>query len=156
MTPGDQEYDCVTVDFSPAGVRFRAPAPPSPGAEVVAYVRDLGRIQGSVIRRMADGFVLAVAATALKSDRLAQKIAWLKAECGKDRRLFPRLVLDGAMIPLRCADGRRQIAPIIDVSESGIALRTHLALNIGERVEIGEQTGVIVRLFEGGAAAKFI
>jgi len=156
LTPEGEEYDCVTVDFSAAGVRFRAPQSPRPGASVVAYVRDLGRLQGSVIRRLTDGFVIAVAAPALKTERLLQKMARLKPGGAEDRRLFPRLALEGALIPLLCADGRNQLAPIVDVSECGIALRTHLALTVGERVQIGEQTGIIVRLFEGGAAAKFI
>jgi len=156
LTPEGEEYDCVAVDFSPTGVRFRASASPSPGANVVAYVRDLGRVQGRVVRRLRDGFVIAVAATGLKAERLSQKIARLKPEGAEDRRLFPRLVLEGAMIPVRCADGRNQMAPILDVSETGIALRTDIALKLGERVEIGEQTGVVVRLFEGGAAARFI
>jgi hypothetical protein len=155
MTPDGAEYDCVTVDFSPGGVRFQAATLPGLGANIVAYVRDLGRLQGNVIRAMKDGFVIELAATALKVERLRHKIAWLRAEGVADRRLFPRLTLEGAMIPVRCADGRNQIAPIIDVSESGIAFRIGLALKIGDRVEIGEQTGIIVRLFEGGAAAKF-
>jgi len=158
LTPEGEEFDCVTVDLSPGGVRFQttAPALPPPGAVVIAYVRDLGRLQGPVVRRLKDGFVIAIAATELKIERLAQKIAWLKPEGAADRRLFPRVVLEGAMIPVRCADGRSEVAPIIDVSTGGIAFRTGFALKIGERVEIGEQTGVVVRLFDGGAAAKFI
>lgn len=156
LTPEGNEYDCVTVDFSPGGVRFQAAASPHLGDNVIAYVRDLGRLQGNVVRKLKDGFVMEVALTALKTERLTQKIAWLKPEGAADRRLFPRITLEGAMIPVRCADGRNQIAPIVDVSENGIAFRTALALTIGERVEIGEQTGVIVRLFDGGAAAKFI
>ena len=156
LTPEGEEYDCVTVDFSTAGMHFRAPAPPRPGDSVVVYVRDLGRVQGRVVRRMRDGFIIEVAAKGLKAERLAQKIARLRAEGAQDRRLFPRLVVEGATIPVRCADGRGHIAAIVDVSETGIALRTDLNLKVGERVEIGEQTGVVVRLFDGGAAAKFI
>jgi len=156
LTPEGEEYGCVTVDFSPSGMRFRAPTLPRPGANIVAYVRELGRVQGRVVRRLRDGFIIAVAATGLKAERLTQKIARLRAMGAEDRRLFPRLVLEGAMIPVRCADGRNQMAPILDVSETGIALRTDIALKLGERVEIGEQTGVVVRLFEGGAAARFI
>jgi hypothetical protein len=156
LTPEGDEYDCVTIDFSPAGIRFRAPALPSPGANIVAYVRDLGRIQGRVVRRLRDGFIIAVAASEIKAERLSQKIARLKADGAEDRRLFPRVAPEGAIIPVRCADGRNQMAAIVDVSETGIAFRTDLALKVGERVEIGEQTGIVVRLFAGGATAKFI
>jgi len=158
LTPEGEEYDCVTVDLSPGGVRFQTSAStlPPPGADIIAYVRDLGRLQGPVVRRLKDGFVITIAATERKIDRLAQKIAWLKPESGAERRLFPRLVLEGAMIPVRRVDGRSEVVSIIDVSTGGIAFRTSFALEIGERVEIGEQTGVVVRLFDGGAAAKFI
>ena len=155
LTPEGEEYDCVTVDFSSAGMHFRAPAPPRPGDSVVVYVRDLGRVQGRVVRRMRDGFIIEVAAKGLKAERLAQKIARLRAEGAQDRRLFPRVAPEGAIIPVRCADGRNQMAAIIDVSETGIAFRTDFALKVGERVEIGEQTGIVVRLFAGGASAKF-
>lgn len=155
LTPDGEEYECMTVDFSLGGVRFRAPVSPSPGANVIAYVSELGRLQGSVMRRMSDGFVIALALTELKTERLAHKIARLNTKDAKDRRLFPRVALAGALIPVRCADGRNELAPVIDVSESGIAFRTSLALQVGERLEIGEQTGVIVRMFDGGAAAKF-
>ena len=159
LTPEGEEFECMTVDFSPSGVRFQSSARPLPnlGANVIAYVRDLGRLQGAVIRRLSDGFVMAVNATELKLQRLEQKIAWLKPESAPDRRLFPRVVLpEGASIPVRCADGRSENADIIDISEGGIAFRASLSLALGERLEIGEQSGVVVRVFDGGAAVRYI
>ena len=156
LTPDGEEAEGVTVDFSPAGVRFRAAKRLSPGVEIIAYVRDLGRLQGRIVRTTEDGFVLAIAGSERKAERLAEKIAWLKPEGVQDRRLFPRVSGAGAMIEVRGADGRNQIAPIIDMSAGGIAFETELALKVGDRIEIGDQTGVVVRVFKGGVAAKFI
>jgi len=159
LTPGGEEHECATVDFSPAGVRFRSTAQPLPplGADVIAYVRDLGRLKGPVVRRWRDGFVIAVATTELKLERLTQKIAWLKQEGAEELRLFPRVAApEGSLIPVRCKDGRSENAPIIDMSSGGVAFRTSLALKLGEQLELGDQIGVVVRLFEGGAAAKFL
>jgi hypothetical protein len=156
LAPDGGEFDAVTVNVSAVAVRFRASHRPRPGDEIVAYVQDLGRMAGSVLRVTEDGFVLLIKGTALKAERLQQKIDWLKPSGAPDRRLFPRVTVEGAMIGLRCADGREDTARIVDVSTSGIAVRTELVLHVGETLDIGEQKGVIVRLFEGGAAARFV
>jgi hypothetical protein len=155
LAPEGGEHDCETVDVSPNGVRFKAPQRPFIGDHVIAYVRDLGRVQGVAVRLLADGFAIAVGGTWRKTERLVQKIAWLQRKESDDRRLFQRLELEGAEIALRCADGREQVVQIIDISSTGIAFHSDLKLDVGERVEIGRQQAVIARLFAGGAAASF-
>ena len=158
LTQEGEECECVTVDISPGGVRFQTSAPylPAPGSLVTAYVRDLGRLHGPVVRRLKDGFALTISCTETKTERLAQKLAALGQEGTPDRRLFPRVAVAGALIPVSCADGRNEIAGIIDVSTGGIAFRTGLALTPGDVLRIGDQTGIVARVFEGGAAARFL
>lgn len=77
MIEDGSEFRCQTVDVSPMGIAFRGFLAGEIGQQLVAYLDDLGRIEGAIIRRTS--FLLAIEASPSprKLSRLAAKIDWL-------------------------------------------------------------------------------
>ena len=65
------EFRCQTEDVSPAGMAFRGRPTGNVGERVVAYIDQLGRIEGTIVRRSVVWFALEIAATSGKLERLA-------------------------------------------------------------------------------------
>jgi hypothetical protein len=154
LTPDGEEVECETINVSPGGVLFRGGRPPL-GANIIAYVSGLGRVQGVAVRLMANGFAIAIAGATAKTERLIHKIEWLKRRGRADQRLFQRVELEGALIALKCADGRQQTVELHDASTMGASFQCDLGLRMGEAVEIAGRKAIVARLLEGGAAVKF-
>lgn len=88
MIEDGSEFRCQTVDVSPVGIAIRGFLAGEMGQRLVAYLDDLGRIEGAIIRRTS--FLLAIEAlpSARKLSRLAAKIDWLierRSEGGASR-----------------------------------------------------------------------
>ena len=77
MIEDGSEFRCQTVDLSPGGIAIRGFLAGEIGQQLVAYLDDLGRIEGAIIRRTS--FLLAIEASPSprKLSRLAAKIDWL-------------------------------------------------------------------------------
>ncbi len=159
MLEDGSEAACETVDVSPTGVLLKVEKVASPGERVVAYIDELGRLEGLVVRTMARGFALALFCTPRKTEKLASKIEWLQHHAdtpADDRRDSPRIERDGVHVSLVTADHHEHPVELVDVSKSGMAFLTDLLLEVGDLVEIGAQKAKVARLFPGGAAVAFL
>jgi len=152
------EYPCWTIDVSPAGVGVIGLHKGDIGERIVAYISQIGRIEGMIARRLAKGFALEIQATALKREKLAQRIAWLvKRETlgAPDERRHERIPAEDQQTKLRTPDGREYPAALIDVSAPGAAFNVDAAPPIGSPVTIGRTSARVVRHFPGGIAVTF-
>ncbi|MGA2794246.1 MAG: PilZ domain-containing protein [Roseiarcus sp.] len=152
------EYPCWTIDVSPAGVGIIGLHKGDIGERIVAYISQIGRIEGMIARRLAKGFALEIQAPALKREKLAQRIAWLvKRETigAPDERRHERISPENQQTKLRTPDGREYLAELIDVSVPGAALNVDAAPPIGSPVTIGRTSARVVRHFPGGIAVSF-
>jgi PilZ domain len=158
MLENRREYPCQTVDISPGGIMLRAPVHPSIGERVIAYVDQLGRIEGRVVRHLPNGFAMSMAATIRKRDKLAAQLTWLanKSVLGlpEDRR-HDRVQPRNPRTVITLEDGRQVVARLIDVSSSGAGVSTEMKLPLGTKVQLGRTPARVVRLFEGGVALEF-
>ena len=75
MLEGGKEYPCVTRDFSRMGVAIQGVPVGAIGERVIAYLEELGRIEGRVVRRAEDWFAIEIVATPHKLERLDDKIS---------------------------------------------------------------------------------
>ena len=80
MLPDGYESHCQTLDVSTTGVCIQADVVAAIGERVVAYIDELGRIEGDIVRRGADWFVIEIRTTRGRIDRIAQKIAMASGE----------------------------------------------------------------------------
>jgi hypothetical protein len=158
MLADGQEFDCQIVDVSPIGVAIRGPLVGNLGERVVAYVQELGRIEGVVVRRAADWFAIELRVPSSRLHKLATRIEGLakrQAAGSPERRSQERVDLDQERATLRLSDGREFAAGLIDVSTDGAALEVDVAPPIGAAVTIGKRSAHVSRHFAGGIAVTF-
>jgi len=158
MLSSRREYPCQTIDMSPGGLALIAPVPAQQGERIVVYLDHVGRVEGSMVRAIPNGFAMTVTATIRKRDKLAAQLTWLAnrsmlglPEDRRHERVAPRN--PRAMIVLE--DGSEVEVRIIDVSLSGAAVTTNLQLPIGAPITLGKTAARVVRHFDKGIAVEF-
>ena len=158
MLADGQEFDCQIVDVSPVGVAIRGPLVGDLGERVVAYVQELGRIEGVIVRRADDWFAVELRVPSSRLHKLATRIDGLvrrQAEGSPERRSFARVDQDQERTTLLLSDGREFEAGLIDVSIDGAALEVDVAPPVGAAVTVGERRAHVSRHFAGGIAVTF-
>src|ERR1043166_2107127 len=77
MLADRREFPCQVSDMSPGGMSVVGPGPGKAGERVVAYIDHVGRLEGTIIRVLPNGFAMSISATARKRDKLAAQLTWL-------------------------------------------------------------------------------
>ena len=152
------ERPCWTIDVSPNGLAVESDEKGQIGDPVVAYINQLGRIEGVLVRQFQKGFAVKALAPAAKTEKLAAQIAWLA-----QRQMFgapgdlrrERLAPDGGRTTLTTPDGVEYVATVIDISSHGAAINVETAPPIGSPVTIGQTRARVVRHFAGGIGVTF-
>jgi hypothetical protein len=75
MLEGGLECPCVTRDVSRIGMAIEGAAVGAIGERVVAYLEELGRIEGRVVRRSKSWFAIELVATPQRLERLDEMIS---------------------------------------------------------------------------------
>lgn len=158
MLTSRREYPCQTLDMSPGGLALIAPVPAQPGERVVAYLDHVGRVEGTMVRPMANGFAMTVNATIRKRDKLAAQLTWLanRSVLGlpEDRR-HERVAPRNPRSILIMEDGEEHECRVLDVSLSGAAVTIGIQPPLGTPVTLGRTAARVVRHFEKGLAVEF-
>jgi hypothetical protein len=159
MTENRREYPCQTVNISPGGLALLSPVAPAIGERIIAYVDQLGRIEGVVVRLLPNGFAMTMSATIRKRDKLAAQLTWLANKnilgLPEDRR-HDRVQPRNPRTVLTLEDGRQIVARLIDVSVSGAGVSTEYRPQAGSKLVVGRTPARVVRVFEGGIALEFL
>jgi PilZ domain-containing protein len=74
MLADGTEYDCRVRDMSPGGLALMASASGQVGERVIAYIDDIGRVEGKIARVFTSGFAMVIAATEHGRDRIARRL----------------------------------------------------------------------------------
>src|SRR5271154_1612209 len=126
MRSDRQEFDCESIDASPSGMAFSADAGVQHGERIVAYLNQIGRVEGRVVRTFANGFAIQMSLPQTKHAKLAEQLTWLAnrqalglPEERRHQRVAPRY----RYVTVKLANGRELTATLIDISVSGAALR---------------------------------
>lgn len=153
------EYPCQTTDISPGGLAVIAPVVGTPGERVVAYFDHIGRIEGTLVREVPNGFAMTIAATPRKREKLADQLTWLANRqllgLPEDRR-HDRVTVGNTRSFLIMQDGREIPCRVIDVSLSGAAVLIEMQPPIGTPVTLGRTAAKVVRHIENGIAVEFL
>ena len=127
MLADRREFPCQVINMSPGGMALIAPVAGNPGERVIAYVDHVGRLEGVVARHIENGFAMTIAAT--------------------PRNPIARLILPSG-VNIACR--------VIDVSQSGAAIKSDQRPEIGSLITIGKTPSRVVRHIEDGFAVEFI
>ncbi len=158
MLENKQEFPCRTVDASPGGLLVAGPAKGSVGERVVFYFEELGRLEGMIVRHVDIGFAVALMLPAAKRERVADLLTWMAnsdSDDGVASRRHKRIAPKRKHADMLTEGGRTLQVEIVDVSVSGVGLKSATLPSIGSRVEIGRRAGRVVRHFNGGLAVEF-
>ena len=158
MRENRQEFPCKTINISPGGIAFAADASVTLGEKIIAYLAQIGRVEGLVRRQFPGGFAISMTLPAIKREKLADQLTWLanRQDLGmpEDRR-HERIQPDERHSTLTMPNGREILCKIIDISRSGAAIATSLSPGIGSTVTLGKTRGQVVREFAAGVAIEF-
>jgi hypothetical protein len=98
MRENKQEYPCQLINMSAGGMAMLAPVACDIDERIVAYLDNLGRIEGIVVRRFEGGFAVRILGSLYKRERIANLLTWLVnqetlglTEERKHERIVPRV-----------------------------------------------------------------
>ena len=153
-----QEFACSVVDLSPGGASVTSDEQLPIDTPVVLYANTFGRFEGVIARHDGPRLGLRFASTALKRERTAEQLTLFlnrnlldDSELRRDDRTptkgLTRFVRhDGQVVPCE----------VLDLSVSGISVKTDLRPPIGEFILIGQLAGRIARHHDNGIGIEFI
>jgi len=157
MAQDEQEYPCEVFNMSAGGMALRAPVCCQPGERIVAYLDNLGRLEGIVARTFEGGFAVELRASAQKRERIANLLAWyanrdaLGAAERRHERFEPRITEQKMILP----NGDVHTCRVIDVSLSGASLATSIKPPVETVVVLGRLRGRVVRHHDRGIGIQF-
>ncbi|HEV7344513.1 MAG TPA: PilZ domain-containing protein [Devosia sp.] len=158
MLADRREFPCQILEMSPGDALVIAPVAGIEGEKVIAYVDHIGRIEGTILNTMEGGFLMDIAASPRKRDKMAAQLTWLANKdvlnLPEDRR-HERVVPDIRHSTVVLDDGRRYNCKIIDISLSGAAVELDVRPAMGTPVTLGRMRARVVRHFQNGVAVEF-
>jgi len=147
------------VNMSAGGMAMVAPVKCGDGERIVAYLDNLGRIEGVVVRSFGGGFGVRILASLYKRERIANLLTWLINQnalgLGEERkhdRIVPRINASKLIMP----NGDVHNCRVIDVSLSGASVACTIKPPLGTMVILGRMRGRVVRHHEQGIAIQFV
>src|SRR4051812_40270699 len=158
MLSDRREFPCQVIDMSPGGMALVAPVSGNPSERVIAYIDHVGRLEGTVVRAMPNGFAMTIAATPRKRDKLAAQLTWLAnrhilglPEDRRHGRLVPRNSRPTMILP----NGSSVPCTIIDMSLAGAAVYADTKPPPGSLIMLGRTQARVIRHREDGFAVEF-
>jgi hypothetical protein len=159
FTPADgKEARCRICDLSPGGAAIACDLMPVPGTQVVLYVDGFGRFEGQVMRLDDNNFGVHFACTALKRERTAEQLTLFLNKDLVDESAMRRheRTTHKGFAKFTRADGQIVHCEVMDISASGVSLKTDIRPAIGEFVLIAQMAGRVARHHEQGIGIEFV
>jgi hypothetical protein len=159
--PSDsRECHCKVVDLSPGGASVESDLVLAMDTQVVLYVDGFGRLEGAITRVNQGEFGIRFNCTPMKRERIAEQlILFMNKELidgtESEIRRHDRTPQKGIARFTR-ADGQFVACEVLDLSVSGVSLKTDVRPPIGEFVLIGQMAGRVARHHEHGIGIEFV
>ncbi len=159
FVPGSgQESTCKILDLSPGGAQLQCELALEVETKLVLYIEGFGRFEGTVVRLDGTGFGVRFACTSLKRERTTEQLTLFMNRSlvdDADLRRDDRTPTKGLTRFTR-ADGQLVACEVLDLSLSGISVRTDIRPPLGEFVLIGQLAGRVARHHEDGIGIEFV
>jgi hypothetical protein len=159
FVPADsRECHCKVVDLSPGGASIECDLALDADTQVVLYIDGFGRLEGSIVRAADASFGVRFNCTPAKRERIAEQMILLMNSNLLDEselRRHDRTPTKGIARFTR-ADGQLVACEVLDLSVSGVSLKTNMRPPIGEFVLIGQMAGRVARHHEQGIGIEFV
>jgi len=159
MLADQSEYPCRIIRITPDHAEISAVAELEEGADLVAYIDEIGRVEGTATHVGTETFRLRFKLTPMKRDRIFKRLQWLKDKAaGKttDQRRHQRYQPRTSASAIRLPDGRSYPCKVLDISLSGASVETSVLPALGTLVLLGKMRGRVVRYHEQGLGIEFL
>lgn len=159
MLSDGSEHGSATRNVSAGGCALDCVKEPELGDTVVAYVGEVGRMAGPVVRVSDGSFAVAHQGSPRQRERIADRLMWVAnretLEADEDR-LFRRVMGGIDTMSLMLPDGTTQRARILDLSLGGAAISAAVVPTVGTEVYVGQSRAKVIRHIEEGFAVQFL
>lgn len=159
FVPSDgRESKCKIVAMSAAGAHVVSPVIPDKDTHVVLYIDGFGRFDAQIIRTEEGEFAAHFNVSPLKQEKVADQIDLIMNKGVSDEepklRRHERVATEGIAHFTR-KNGDTVPCEVIDLSLSGVSLKTDTKPRVGETVVVGQMSGRVVRHHDTGIAVEF-
>jgi hypothetical protein len=153
-----REAACKVLDLSPGGAQVESDFEPELDSPIILYVDGFGRFEGQVTRPTGRGFGVKFNCSALKRERIAEQLMLMMNRGMIDETVLRRheRAPKPGLATFTRSSGEVVACEVLDLSLSGVSLKTHHRPPIGETVLIGQMAGRIARHHENGIGVEFI
>jgi hypothetical protein len=159
FVPSDsREARCTVTDLSPGGAAIACEVIPDSGTPVVLYVDGFGRFEGTVVRRDGCGFGVSFVCTPSKRERIAEQLILFLNKTLVDDNVLRRHKRSSqkGFAKFTRADGQIVQCEVMDISVSGVTLKSDIKPPIGEFVLIAQIAGRVARHQVDGIGIEFV
>jgi hypothetical protein len=154
-----EEAICTVEDISPGDACIRCELQEEPRGRAVIYLDTLGRFEGPVVRARNGGFVMTFSCSLQKREKLADQLALemnrhLMSEA--DLRRYDRVEsTNGSFTHFTRSTGEQIRCEVMDLSPTGVSVRTDQKPGVGEHILIGHRAGRVARHHAEGIGIEF-
>lgn len=162
MRSDGSEYTCrlwrISANNADLGVTG-VEAALRPDEHIIAYIENLGRIEGTIINIHRDDFSLQLQHSEHQKNKLLTKIKWLSQHADQkdaEQRRHTRHTPARSDAVLTLSDGSQHACKILDLSLSGAAVETGLRPPLRSIVTLGNSQAKVMRHFDDGIGIEFL
>lgn len=155
-----EETICTVEDISPGDVSLLCQLQQEPKGRAVIYLDTLGRFEGPIVRAKRGSFVMTFTCSVQKREKLADLLMLemnrhLLSEA--DLRRYDRVeAATGSFTHYTRSTGEQIRCEVIDLSLSGVSVRSETKPPIGEHILIGHRAGRVARHHSDGIGIEFL
>ena len=152
------EAQCKIDDISPSGAHVLSEVVPPDGEPVVIYIDKFGRFEGVVCRAQESDFGIRFQCSAMKREKIAEQLTLHLNQGVVDDSVLRRhdRAPTKGLARFTRVTGEIVNCEVLDLSLSGVSLKTDIRPPLGEVVLIGHTAGRVARHHETGIALEFI
>lgn len=155
-----EEAVCTIDDISPGDAAILCELKQAPHDRAVLYLDGLGRFEGPIVRREPTGFIMTFTCSAQKREKLADQLALELNRhflADSDMRRHDRVEqASGNYTHYTRSTGEQIRCEVLDLSLTGVSLRTEARPPVGEHILIGQRAGRVARHHGDGIGIEFL
>jgi len=155
-----EEAMCTAQDISPGDACIDCELKQEPMGRAVIYLESLGRFEGPISRGDDGRLVMTFSCSPLKREKLADQLI---LEVNRhllgdaDLRRHDRVeAVSGSYTHFTRASGEQIRCEVLDLSLTGVSVRTELRPPVGEHILIGHRAGRVARHHAEGIGVEFL
>ena len=155
MLPDMSEHPCQVSSIDADGATLLSDQEVEPGTAIIAYLEDIGRVDGTLKKAIEGGFYVSFNLTGTRRERMERRLEWFENSDLAKRR-DDRFVPKESVSQITLSDGREYECEVLDISVSGASIKTDILPSIGTHLSLGKMRGRVVRYTADGIGIEFM